>query len=56
MLVWLIGIATAIQSFAHAIEAFMDRQRDDFMLYLVTTVALVMLAISIERIKAFLEE
>lgn len=55
MLVWMVGIATAGQSLARALEAGLDGRRDLVALYLFVMVALLVLAVSIERIKGFLE-
>jgi len=54
-LVWLVGSVAAAQTFSRVVEGFLDRRYDHVALYFVTTAVVVILSVSIETIKRFLE-
>lgn len=56
LLVYLVGAAAASQTFARSIEALLDHRRDLVLLYGGWTVVLMALTVTIERVKAFVEE
>lgn len=53
LLVWIVAFAGAIEVLSQAVQGILDERFDHFVLYFVTALALLLLAVSIERIKSF---